>query len=72
MGWFIDRLDETRRMAGERGGVALDVVPCAELYEDLLCKTGVRGVSLALILLELGVLRMVLGEGLGVVGEGTC
>lgn len=50
-------------MVGDRGGVFV-TVPCNELWEDRLCSTGVTVRSLVLRLVELGVLRMCLGNGL--------
>lgn len=58
--------EEARRRAGERGGVALPLAPRRDVWEAFLFKTGVTVRSLALTLLELGVLRTDLSGGLGV------
>lgn len=51
-----EKYDEVRRIAGDRGGVALPP-PCRELSELRLCRVGVVDRSTLLIEVELGALR---------------
>lgn len=63
MDWEESRLDDVRRMVGDRGGVILPM-PCRELTEDFLCRMGVLDRCGDPIEVELAVLRNGVEEGL--------